>query len=346
VATLAVRPLSPRDLPTLRHVRQYHERLDVPFGSESVLPEAAYHVLAALPISMHGDRVYVASIDGEVCASVMLRPQEYQYRWDVVSLAAGSPRLEANDDVCVELWTALLEFAIREAGETGAKRLFATAKEDCAAYDSLIACVFDPYTRFDVLAGFLPASPMPLPAGMREQEPSDVWSIHQLYHHVTPHAVQFAEALTSTEWELEELSLLQRYAGRHPRAVAYVLETTHGIEAYCRFVRLGDAPVVTILVHRDSSVSVFQFVAAAASAAGLGRDVMLRVVVPAYASELAREFEEQGFFTESERVALVRHTTSRVAARARVSPVAVEGVERVPRGVPTYYRSSRTLPSM
>ncbi len=47
-----------------------------------------------------------------------------------------------------------------------------------------------------ILAGTRPGGPIALPEGMREQEDSDVWSIHQLYHHVTPRAVQFAEALT------------------------------------------------------------------------------------------------------------------------------------------------------
>jgi hypothetical protein len=344
VATLAVRPMSPRDLPALRHVREHCERLDVPFGFQGVLPELANQVVASLPVDVWRDRIYVASVNNEPCAMAMLRQQEHRYRWDVVLLAAESRRAMRDDQGLVDLWTALLEFGIKEAGSAGAKRLFATAPLDTPAYESLRRAGFEAYSRFTVVAGFLPAAPVAIPAGLRRQDHSDVWSIHQLYHHVTPDTVQFAEALTSSVWEIDDPPLLERIGVRRPQTVAYVLEAGHGIEAYCRIERVQTAPVMSLLRERECQTSAFQFVAAAASVAGLPANALLRVVIPAYSGELVAQFEDEGFYVECERVAMIRHTTSRVPARVRAVPVLVESGERVPQGVPTYYRSVRAAP--
>jgi hypothetical protein len=346
VSTLSVRPLAARDLPALRHVRQHSERLDVPFGSLATLPEIAGQVLSALPLDIRRERVYVALVDDQLSALAMMRQQTHRYRWDVVLLSAGGSRVDERGpgDDCVEVWAALLEFAIKEAGASGAKRLFATAMIDTPAYESLNRAGFDPYSRFTVVAGFLPASPIALPDGLRGQDPSDVWSIHQLYHHVTPDGVQFAEALTSSAWDIETRSLVERIGARRPQTLAYVLESDHGIEAYCRIERIAEAPVMTLMRSEECRTSALQLVAATASVGGLHPNRLLRVVIPAYTSEYIREFENEGFYVECERVAMIRHTTSRVAVRARPVPVLVEAGERVPKGVPTYYRVQRNVP--
>jgi hypothetical protein len=343
LATLVVRPLSPRDLPALRHVRHRAERLDLPAPADPLLPGLAQDALALLPAVR--DRAFVALVDGELCALVVLRPHERLYRWDVVRVAAGSPRLDATDDVCQELWAALLEFAIRRAGETGARRLLAAADEFGAAFVSLRSTGFEPYMRFAVVSGTRPDEPFELPAGMRPQHPSDVWSVHQLYHQVAPKPVQYAEALTSSSWELPHRSLSGRLQRGERDAGAYVLETMQGIEGYCRIDGGREVALVQLMLAHACHEQAVRFVLAAVNDRGLGRSARIRVVIPAWAGELVGRFESAGFVVECERVALVRHTTASARVQLRVAPLPAEVGERVPRGVPTYLRGVRGVAS-
>jgi hypothetical protein len=325
----------------MRNVCQCRERLDMPDAVDPAKPDLANQVLATIPANLRQGRVFVALVDGELCAYVVFRPQAARYRWDILAVAAGSPRLDATDDVCVELWSALLEYAIRQAGEAGAKRLFATTFDDGAAFESLRAAGFEPYARFMVLAGTRPSGPVALPEGMRDQEDSDIWSVHQLYHHVTPRAVQFAEALTSTVWEQPKRNLLDRLTGMPPGPRAFVLDTKNGVQAYCAVqVRRGGA-MARLMISPEYRAQAVPFVAAAASEAGVGGNCRLRILVPGYQMELVSAFIDAGFELETERTAMVRHTTAPAVVHARLSPIAVEAGDRVPRGVPTYVRNAR-----
>lgn len=339
--TLAIRPLNPRDIPAMRHVSQRRDRLDMPDAVDPEQPDLTSQLLATIPANLRQGRVVVALVDGELCAYMVFRPQASRYRWDVLTVAAGSPRLDATDAVCVELWSALLEYAVRQAGEAGAKRLFATAPDEGAAFDSLRATGFERYARFTILAGTRASGPVGLPEGMREQDDSDVWSIHQLYHHVTPRVVQFAEALTSTAWELPQPNLLGRLSGMPPKTKTFVLDTSDGVQAYCAIrVRRGGAMARLMIAH-DYRVLAVPFVLAAASEAGVDSNCRLRVLVPGYASELVSGFRDAGFELEHERTAMVRHTTAPAVVHARLAPLPAEAGERVPRGIPTYVRNAR-----
>jgi len=325
----------------MRNVCQRRERLDMPDAVDPAKPDLPSQVLATIPANLRQGRVFVALVDGELCAYMVFRPQASRFRWDVLAVAAGSPRLDANDDVCIELWTALLEYAVRQAGEAGAKRLFATTDDQGPAYESLRLAGFERYAQFMILAGTRPSGPVALPEGMRELEDSDVWSVHQLYHHVTPRSVQFAEALTSSVWERPQTSLLDRLTGMPPRPRAFVLDTRNGVQAYCSVqVRRGGA-MARLMISPDYRAQAVPFVIAAASEAGVSSNCRLRVLVPGYAMELVSGFTEAGFDLEFERTAMVRHTTAPAVVHARLSPLPVEAGERVPRGVPTYVRNAR-----
>jgi hypothetical protein len=330
----------------MRHVCQRRDRLDMPDASDPMQPAIAGQLLATIPANLRQGRVFVALVDGELCAYMVYRPQASRFRWDVLTLAAGSPRLDANDDVCAELWSALLEYAVKQAGEAGAKRLFATTEGDGAALDSLLAAGFERYAQFMILSGTRPSGPIGLPEGMREQEESDVWSIHQLYHHLTPRAVQFAEALTSAVWELPQRNLMGRLSGMPPRSKMFVLDTTNGVQAYCAIqVRRGGA-MARLMISDQSRALAVPFVLAAAAEAGVDVNCRLRVLVPGYASELMAGFVDAGFTLEHERTAMVRHTTAPVVVHARLAPIPVEAGERIPRGVPTYVRNARRTAPM
>lgn len=297
-------------------------------------------LLSALPDDLHRSRVFVAFVDGELCAAAELREAPQRYRWDLIELAAGSPRLDATDDVCEELWTALLEVAIRRAGEAAVKRVFASSVDDGPARAALRASGFEAYSPLILLRGTVPAPPVALPAGMRPQDASDVWSIHQLYHRATPRAVQFAEASTSAVWELPEPQPWHRLGIAKPAVSAYVLETTDGIEGYCRIDALASGAIATLLVADEIECAVPELVVAAAVQAGIRAGAPLALVLPGYRLEHVTAFERAGFVVAEERVALVRHTTAPALVQTRLAPLPADA-ERVPRGVPSYYRASR-----
>jgi hypothetical protein len=338
VATLAVRSLTPRDVPALRHVSQLQEHVALPCADASRLPVVAQRALAILPDTLRQRRVFVAFVDGELCACVEIVPDARRFVWEVQSLCAGSPHLDAHDDVACELWEALLEYVIARAGVAHIRRVFAAAHEHGVACASLRASGFEAYTRLFIMLGSLPSQPVLQPAGMRRQERGDVWSIHQLYHRITPRAVQFAEARTSSTWELPR----RRMAGHWPAAAteprAYVLETTVGLHAYCQITRGHELTLVELMAEPGLAGAV-EFALAALTDAGVSASEHVCFITPAYAGERIAQLEAHGFTLADERLAMIRHTTAPARARARVAPApALEVGERAtaPAGIPSY----------
>jgi hypothetical protein len=338
VATLAVRSLTPRDVPALRHVRQLRERVDLPGIDVERLPDVAQRARALLPNAAGGRKVYVAFVDGELCASLDIEPDERRAVWIVRCFAAGSPRLQAYDDVARELWEALLEFAIARAGEARIRRVFAAAHEDSVAHASLRAAGFEAYTRLIIVAGDAPCERQPRPAGMRRQERSDVWAVHQLYHRITPRAVQFAEARTSSTWELPARRRGARLPfGANP-PVSFVLESSQRLTGYCQVRRGHDRLLVELMTEPGLAEGV-DFALAAIQEASGGTRMPACLVTPGYASERISQLAAHGFAVADERLAMIRHTTAPAWAHARVAPQpALEVVERAaaPAGIPSY----------
>lgn len=340
MATLAVRTLQARDLTRIRSVRQRCDRLDGPACRFRSSSDFAHHLMAALPSQIHDERAYVATVDGELCAYLVVERQPRQFQWELVEIAAGSPRLNANDEVCAELWTAMIEYAVQQAGSSGAKRIFATAEPGTPAYDSLRSTAFGAYMSVLVMMGQLSTSVGdPKPDGMRRQLNSDVWSIHQLYHQNTPHTVQFAEALTSTEWEIDDRSWWRRIASTGIQRSCYVLDTSDGVVGYCRIERRHGRAMISFMVAPHCSESVPAFLLSAARDAGVGPNDIVQIEVPGYAMEHVAELEGSGFHVSWERTALVKHTTIPMVVRPHLSPISiVEERERAIRGIPSLYR--------
>jgi hypothetical protein len=95
------------------------------------------------------------------------------------------------------------------------------------------------------------------------------------------------------------------------------------------------------MVSPEYRAQAVPFVTAAASEAGVDSNCRLRILIPGYQMELVSGFTDAGFELETERTAMVRHTTAPAVVHARLSPIPVEAGERVPRGVPTYVRNAR-----
>lgn len=340
MATLAVRTLRPRDLAGLRSVRQRSDRLDGPLCRFRSSSELTHQVMAALPVQIQDERGYVATVDGELCAYLVVERQPRLYQWELVGIAAGSPRLNATDAVCIELWTALIELAVKQAGQAGTKRLFASADAGGAAYQSLRANGFEAFENILVMTGCLPSKRLvETPRGMRRQLASDVWSVHQLYHQVTPRAVQFAEALTSSEWDLDNRAWWRRLASPSPQSSSFVIDNTDGVGGYCRIEKRHGRAMISFMFAPHCSESIEGFLLSAAQEAGVGANDVVQIVVPGYAMEHVAQLEPAGFRVSWERTGLVKHTTTPVVVRPQLVPVSVvDDRERALRGVPSLYR--------
>lgn len=340
MATLAVRSLRIRDLAQLGSVNEVIDRLDGPLCQFRVPDQLTSRVKAVLPRRANGDRAFAATIDGELCAYLVAHLEPRHFQWELGQIAAGSPRLETTYDVCVELWTALIGYAVKQAGMVGAKRVFASALDDSPAFESLRANGFEPYEDQYVLVQERPwEQTMTMLPHVRPQSDSDVWSVHQLYHHVTPKGVQFAEALTSSEWESKRESWFNRAMMGGNQATSYVLDTGEGVAGHCRIERKGGCAIATIMLNPEYAKQVDAFLYTCMSQAGLGKNVRFKVEVPGYFLEHLGVLEKAGFTVSWERCRLVKHTTASVVIRPRLVPVhAVEERERAVQGVPTLFQ--------
>lgn len=268
-------------------------------------------------VSPASDRL-IAEVDGEVCAYALFERGDERFRWYVIEVGAGSPRVDATDEVAIELWVALLEEGIKLAGEAGARRVFAYARPDSSEYAGLQEAGFDAYANYYVIRGRLrvPESQAILSL-VRPQHNSDLWSIHQLYNHSTPRGVQFAEALTSDAWALPE-------AGRLPFSRSscwgFVVPLEDGIGAACHIITQGKRTYVTYLCDERLEASISSIIAASLAYAGIDRDV--DVIVPGYQQHLLSQFLDEQFVVVDERIGMVKHTTvpAVVESNAAASP--------------------------
>lgn len=306
MATLTVRSPKLSDLWRIRRVRQRREDPNFPFSEETTLDLLNEWFLISLPGKVGETEGVVALVDDELCGYAILERDDERFQWKVIALAAGSPRLDANDAVSTELWTAVLEYAVKEAGRAGARRIFGNAAWNSAGGVAMEQAGFAPYMRFQVLRGQIAADRSWDAPLCRLQHESDAWSIHQLYHRVTPRPVQYAEARTS-DWWLDGLA--SSIPGRSGKIVSVVVDELDGLAACCRIHARRRCPLVTVLCSPELSGQVVGLVARALESVDL-LSSEVEVVIPDYAQELVAGFLDAGLTIEDRRVALVRHTTT------------------------------------
>jgi hypothetical protein len=303
--TLTVRNPSKRDWLRVRRVQQRRANLTPPWDYHVQGADVRHQLTSALTGFGPATDQLVAVVDGEVCAFALFERGDERFRWYVTEIGAGSPRLDATEEVAIELWVALLEEGIRRAGEAGARRIFAFVEPESSEYEGLREAGFDGYTNYYILRGR-----MPLPESaavlslVRPQHESDLWSIHQLYNHSTPRGVQFAEALTSDAWALPDES---RNPFARTTASGFVVPLEDGIGAACQIGMRGRCPYVTFLCDERLESSIASIVAASLARAGIDREV--DVVVPGYQQHLMSQFLALDFAIMDERIGMVRHTT-------------------------------------
>lgn len=315
MATLTVRAPSKRDRIKLRRVTQRRVSLSAPWDPHATRSPGHTDELKLTAAMILSADVIVAAVDNEICAFAVYEQGDERYRWNVSWLGAGSPRVDATDEVAAELWVALLEEGIRLAGRSGVRRLFAYCELDSIAYESLRIAGFAAYTEYDVLRGsFKRGLRESIP--IREQHESDLWSIHQLYNRTTPRPVQFAEAYTSDAWAVDADT---RIPFRNRRHLGFVLPTEDGIGAACHIDMAAECPIVTVLCDDHLTHAMPSVVADALERSDLYSDV--DIVLPAYQIDRMKPFLNFGFSLRDRVVGTVRHTTSTVVQKPVASEV-------------------------
>jgi hypothetical protein len=226
----------------------------------------------------------------------------------------------------------LLEFSIKRAGHKGVKRLFARVQTDSPIRDTLDCLGFEAYMREDlyVLDG---APTVALVDGaLREQEQSDTWAVHQLYHAAVPEQVQFAEAWTSQQWDVPNPK-------RRSWWRSFVLEANHQIIAYARVRTGAKAAAIEIMYQPEHRHDLEGFcggvIEQTVRAGGANR---VFVPVRAHQSELMTILERIGFGSVRSQDLLIKYTAAKVTAKSNeaviLAPADVR--ERVPKRVPTF----------
>ncbi|HET9015053.1 MAG TPA: hypothetical protein VFN57_05620 [Thermomicrobiaceae bacterium] len=304
MATLSVRSINIRDIPNLHDLYRVHVAVGLSCASDQELSSG---ILGSLPFARRFRRVFVATLDDRLAALVELEPSRREYRWLVTRLAVNAGL--ASEESWVELWSELLVHAVRAAGAAGAKRLHAAPAVNGPAFEALRHAGFSVYAHQTTLLaqGLHFGNHEEIP--VREQEPSDAWSIHQLYHLATPHPVQYAEALTSDHWDV------RRDAGSLVRG--FLAEDDHQVVAYCRVRSRRRIHVLDLLALPRSSMLVGALVPLALARIGAGPKDSVWVSVPDYQMELLAPLEAQGLDPVDRQARMVRYTA--VPVRPRVS---------------------------
>lgn len=305
MARVSVRPLSIRDVTSLRNLHQIH----VPLGyKHSFVGHVSADVLAALPVGRRRWRAFVATLDDQVCALAELHPEPREFRWLVTNLAANAEILGESPDVCVDLWSDLLLAGVRLAAASGAKRLHASPPIDGPAIEALRRASFMVYANQTTLLAHGPRRGSSGGIALREQDPSDAWSVHQLYHLATPHPIQHAEAYTTNHWD----------TGRRSgwRIRGFLVDRGPEIAAYCRVASQAHRHVLELLTLPGEAGLLTDLVSAVLERLGVSERDAVWVGVADYHSDYIQPLEELGFEVAGRHAQMVRYTA--VAAKARL----------------------------
>lgn len=329
---IAVRRAKVGDLLALSRFSTRYE-LNQPDSSRSDSDPVRAILHGFLPFWREDRPVFVASAEEErrLLGFVQFRVVGPDQRWIVESIGADAGVYDAEPVIA-----ELVRHAVKTAGLNGVKRLYARLEPECPLQPPMRQVGFTPYGRERVMAsGSAPV--VPAARGVRVQEQTDVWAIHQLYLQSTPRDVQYAEALTSHSWDVDAVLRSRGYGCR-----GWLVADGHLAVAYARAITRRDAHVVDVMVlpnHRDVFPallsSVFRELAAPPSR-------RVYVVVRHYQSELVSVLEDLGFVTLVEQDVHIRYTTASVRSSVMAAHYSVADVQKEPtaKRVPTFFQGA------
>lgn len=263
--------------------------------------------------ALRGDiRLRVSRRPWQLAATAAFRVIDPDGRWHLEALLARDP----DDGAAID---AVLRRSVTDAGEDGARRVFARLPADEAMDGVLRRSGFVPFMNESVfmLVDDVEHVAVDPPSHVRRVHPADVWGIQQLYLDVVPRQIQYAEAVTSRVWERS-----RPLRPGHRRASGWVIEDHGRIRGYARVSTEEDPRVVRVdvLIDPEMRALATDLIAAATSEARNLHGVPCVAAVPGYSQELSQPLQDAGFFHLGDQTAWVCYTT--VPARSYI--VAVE----------------------
>lgn len=322
-----------RDLFALRNVRQRYS-LSVPARNAITGQPGPASMRQLMPLTPSDDRVIVARIEGRTVGYAVFRRNDPDRRWTLEGIGANLGVYEMEP-----LWEELVRFGVVAAGLEGTRRLYARVRTGGDIAHILHANGFSAYTREHVLS----APMLSLAQGsarVRNQQPSDVWAIHQLYMAAVPQAVQAAEALTSHTWDIKP-RLLQQSVD-----TGWIVDDGYQIAGYARCESWNNVHIVEFMVspqHRQVFPRLIGGVLADLAAMP-ARQVC--VLVRDYQQEYIPPLEEIGLRVQTEQSLYVKYTTAATRAQSgSVVSFPQEVKEPSAKRVPTFLKGSSGDPA-
>lgn len=304
----SIRPVHWADLPAIRRLRGETARLDMPEGIISGLRPMRTALRGIIP--WPGNVwTYVLIKDGEACAFAQARPRRDSHTWDVVYLAYGRKDRIGSSEARDAMWSALLDTITRTAGRRRATRLFARVPDNADAMIALRDAGYITYGRESLYvapyhktarnAGEQPA--------LRRQQGGETWAIHQLYTLTTPKAMQFAEARTSSYWDLPR---------RGSARSAYWIGEAHEVTAYARTLSGEHSHLIDVLFRPEAREEVPGFIRRVLVALPAGEGDLVYVRTLGHQEELGGILDALGFSPLIRQSLLVKYTTISVREAA------------------------------
>lgn len=297
-----------------------------------------HHLLAILkqllPITGSDKRVFVARAAGQPVGIVVFNVVGPDQRWVLDNINADLG-VYAEDPVLEEL----LHHGVIAAGLEGTKRLYASVPSASPTLPSIRRCGFAPYASESILASQL----MPVPTGPllgRRQLLSDVWSIHQLYIASVPRQVQYAEAVTSHNWDLKRPGMSGTTCN------GWLIEDGYQAVGYMRVESSHRAYVIEFVMHADHRHRFPELIGAVAKDLQGRLSRPTYVYVRSYQREYLDYLHELGFTFQMEQELHVKYTTAPVRSPAVVSMAFGNDVkDPVGKRVPTFLIENPSDPS-
>ncbi len=325
MATIEVTKLNIGGLKGLNSVNRRIERTALAFDQSRAVVSKPSQLLAAMPGNLLSNRIYLAEVDSRVGGFAMVRQRADEYRWDVLVLGAGTRMLDPSDDLAIELWKSLLDRVIDDGASIGVRRVFSQAREHSVVFQSFRQVGFEGFSRQSILSG-IPQYPVSPPDGFRRMHPSDVWSVHQLYHRSTPPVVQYAEAATSEDWQAPRYALRARLKLQFMTTHQFVVDAAQGVCAFCRVSSGSRFTIVYFLIADSAKQYLYDFVRSALDASGIAHKQVIRVAVPGYQYDCLDSFLAAGFKIQREQINMVKHTTVPLVVHPKLQPI--PGIDR------------------
>jgi len=282
-------------------------------------------------------RTWICEDHWHILGFAQARERPSHTMWDISYLASMVNRNISGDDVLV----ALLEYILEMAATRGILRIFAKVEDEIPELELFQRAGFQRYAREltyvypaegieDTKDGDAATTPSCSPSATDLNLPSlrrwnrhHVWGLHQLYRAVTPHKVQMAELLESSE-EFAKLNVGSLHGSAFPfmrGSENYVCDVGVRLGAWLRICRgHGSAPhQLSIIVHPEHAElaePLLQF-----GIQRLQQESARAIIchVREYESFVIAALRNSGFEQAATRVLLVRHMAL-LAMRQRTVP--------------------------